>query len=128
MADRGLPGKPVDCRRVRKMIAHQSEPSLGVKSRALKGDNACCFLAPVLKGVQPERCDRGRVRVAEDPEDAAFFAQPVFIETAAERLVSKVGMEVDGVLARFAQNLGLEPINVWEPRQGQPARAPARSC
>jgi hypothetical protein len=85
------------------MIAHQAEPSLGVKSLPVEGDNAGCFLTPVLEGVQPERRDRGRVRVAEDAEDAAFFAQPVFIiEAGGEGLISWVGMEVDGVLARIA--------------------------
>jgi hypothetical protein len=31
------------------MIAHQTHAALGIKTIAIEGDNACCFLAPVLE-------------------------------------------------------------------------------
>ena len=47
---------------------------------AVEGDDAGRLLAAVLEGVQAERGDRRRVRMPEDAEDAALFAQPVAVE------------------------------------------------
>jgi hypothetical protein len=40
---------------------------------AVAGDDAAGLLAPVLKGVEAEIGDAGRVRVAVNAEDAAVF-------------------------------------------------------
>ena len=62
------------------MIADQPEPALGVKTQTVEGDDPGRLLAAMLQGVQPQRHDRRRVRMAEDAEDAAFLAQAVFVE------------------------------------------------
>ena len=45
-----------------------------MEALAVEGDDAGGFLAAMLERVQAERGDRGRVGMAEDAEDAAFFA------------------------------------------------------
>src|SRR6202035_3966721 len=52
----------------------------GVETLAVEGDDAGGFLAAVLQRVQAERRNRGRVRVAENAEYAALFAQPIRIK------------------------------------------------
>jgi hypothetical protein len=47
---------------------------------AVAGDDAGGFLSAVLERVQPECCERTRVGVAEDAENAAFLAQLVVVE------------------------------------------------
>ena len=47
---------------------------------AVEGDDAGGFLAAVLKGVQAERGDRRRVRMAEYSEYPSFLAQPVAVK------------------------------------------------
>ena len=46
---------------------------------SVEGDDARRLLSPMLQGVQAERDDRRGVRMAEDAEDAALLAQPVFL-------------------------------------------------
>ena len=65
------------------MIAHQPEPTLGVESRTVEGDDARRLLSPVLQRMQPQRGDRGGVGMAEDAEYAAFLAQAVGIDIEA---------------------------------------------
>ena len=62
------------------MVADQALAALGVEAGAVEGDNSGRLLAAVLKRVQSEGDDRRRVGMAEDPEDAALFAQPVSVE------------------------------------------------
>src|ERR1700720_2261624 len=80
MADCGIAGQTVDDLAPRKGVADQAETTLGVEALAVEGDDAGRFLAAVLQGVQAERGNRGRVRVAENAEYAALFAQPIGIE------------------------------------------------
>ena len=47
---------------------------------AVEGDDAGRLLAAMLEGVEAERRDRRRVRMAVDAEDAAFLAQRVAVE------------------------------------------------
>ena len=61
-----------------------------MEALAVVGDDAGGFLAAVLKRVQAERGDGGGVRMPEDAEDAAFFAQAVGIGIEFGR-VSEVG-------------------------------------
>ena len=63
-----------------------------MKTIAVEGDDAGGFLAAVLQGVQAERGDGGGLRMAEDAEHAALFAEPVgirieHIEVSRHRLV-----------------------------------------
>ncbi len=65
------------------MIADQPLAPLGVEPYAVEGDDAGRLLPAMLEGMQTERDDRRRVRMAEDAEDAALLAQPVFIQIDA---------------------------------------------
>jgi hypothetical protein len=56
--------------------------------RAIEADDAGRFLAPVLKGVQAERGQSGRVGMVENAEDAALFVQAVLFEPAQIALPS----------------------------------------
>ena len=47
---------------------------------AVEGDDACRFLAAVLKGMQAEGRQRRGVGMAEDAEHPAFLAQLVVVE------------------------------------------------
>ena len=55
------------------MIADQAHAAFGVKAFAIKGDDACGFLAAMLEGVKAERCERCRIGMAINAEDTAFF-------------------------------------------------------
>ena len=44
----------------------------------------------MLKSVEPEGGDGGGVRVAEDAEDTAFFAQGVAVEIQIDAVVHRV--------------------------------------
>ena len=77
MADGRIAGQAVDDIALGKGVADQAEPALGVKALAVEGDDAAGLLAAMLERVQAERGDGGRVRVAENAEDAAFLAEPV---------------------------------------------------
>ncbi len=59
------------------MVADQAEAALGVEPRAVERDDAGRFLAAMLEGVEAERRDGGGVGMAENAEDAAFFAQAI---------------------------------------------------
>src|SRR5579862_3028940 len=74
MADGGLAGQPVDDLAAGKSIAHESKAPLGMKTVAVKGNDAGGFLAPVLQGMQAERSNGGGIGMAENAEYAAFFA------------------------------------------------------
>ena len=67
-------------------VADEAELALGVEDLAVEGDDACRLLAAMLQGVQAERRDRGGIRMAEDAEDAAFFAQRIAVEVEVHRL------------------------------------------
>ncbi len=79
MPDRRISGQAVDHLTAGKGIADETKPALGMKSLAIEGDNAGCFLAAMLKCVQAERCDGSSVRVTENAEDATLLAQAVGI-------------------------------------------------
>ena len=80
MADRRHAGQAVDHLAAGEVVADQAHAALGMEPLAVEGDDAGGFLAAVLERVQAERGDRGGVGMAEDAEDAAFFAQPVAVE------------------------------------------------
>ena len=80
VADGGIAGQAIDHLAARKRVADQAQAALGMKTRAVEGDDAGGFLAAVLQRVQAERGDGRGVGVAENTEYAAFFAQPVGIK------------------------------------------------
>ena len=92
MADRRIAGQAVDHRALGEGIADQAEPAFGVEALAVEGDDAAGFLATMLERVQAERGDGGRVRVAENAEDAAFLAEPVGIDIQV-RMRVEVGVD-----------------------------------
>src|SRR5262249_4452629 len=65
----------------------EAHAALGMKALAIVGDDAGGFLAAMLERVQPERRDRGGVRVAEHTEHAALLTQPVAIQVVIEGAV-----------------------------------------
>ena len=77
VADRGGAGQAVDHLAAGEVVADQAHAALGVEALAVEGDDAGGLLAAVLERVQAERGDGGGVRMAEDAEHAALFAQPV---------------------------------------------------
>ncbi len=79
MADRGGAGQAVDHFAAGESVADEAEAALGVEAFAVEGNDAGGFLAAVLQRVQAERGDGRRIGMAENSEDAAFFAQPVRI-------------------------------------------------
>ena len=79
MADRVRAGQIGDDAFIREGVADEAKPSLGMKAHAVKSDDARRFLATMLKRVQAERGDRRSIRMAKNPEDTAFLAQPVGI-------------------------------------------------
>ena len=54
--------------------------AMGVELLAVIGDDAGGFLAAMLQGVQAERRQRGRFRMPENAEDAAFLMRVVVVE------------------------------------------------
>ena len=87
-----MAGQPLDHFAPREGVADQSHPPYGVEALAVKGDDSGRFLAPVLQSVQAERGNRRGVRVAENPEDAAFLAKPI-------------GVEIEGRIRRLAHSV-----------------------
>jgi hypothetical protein len=51
-----------------------------MESLAVEGDDPRSFLAAVLQGMQAERGDCRRVRMAEYAEYAAFLAEPIRVQ------------------------------------------------
>ena len=83
MADRHASRQAVDGRAAREVVADQPLPALRVEPDAVVSDDARGFLAAMLQRMQPKRSDRGGVRMVENAEDAAFFAQPVAVGVEA---------------------------------------------
>ena len=77
MADRGVARQAIDHLAPREGIANEAKAALGMESAAVEGDDAGRLLAAVLKRMQAERGDGGRIGMAEDAKHAAFLAQPV---------------------------------------------------
>ena len=80
MADRGGAGQVVDGRARGEVIADEAETALRAEALAIECDDARGLLAAMLEGVQTERRDGGRIRVAENAEDTAFLTQSVGVE------------------------------------------------
>ena len=88
------------------MVADQPQAALGVEPRAVEGDDAGGLLPAMLERMQPERDDRGGVRMAEYAEDAAFLAQPVVVEVELGAAPSASGWTMPASLGRRASPLG----------------------
>jgi hypothetical protein len=101
MADRNGAGQACDHVGARKGVADQAEPPLGMKPRAVEGDDAGGLLAAVLQSVQSERGDGGGVGMAEDAEHAAFLAQRVAVQVRIfQEDAGKVEIEAGRVIGR----------------------------
>src|SRR5580698_2369044 len=79
MANRGSTRQAVDHFTPGKCVADQAQPPFGMEPLAVEGDDAGGFLAAVLQGMQAQRGDGGRVRMAENAENAALLAQTIRI-------------------------------------------------
>ena len=75
-----LPGRRSITSRAREGVADEAHAALGMEALAVERDDAGGFLAAMLQRVQPERGDRGGVRMAEDAEHAALLVQAVLFE------------------------------------------------
>jgi hypothetical protein len=62
------------------MIADQAHAALGMEAQAVEGDDARCFLAAMLQGMQAKGRQRRRIGMTQDAEDAALFMQRVAIQ------------------------------------------------
>ncbi len=71
-------------------IADQAQAALGVEALAVENDDAGGFLAAVLKRMEAEGGDCRGIRMTENAEHAAFFAERVAIKV----LVDEVGLQV----------------------------------
>ena len=82
MADRGRTRQPLDDGLAREVVTHETVTALGMELAAIEGHDAGRLLPAMLQGMQPQRRDGGSVGMAEDAEDAAFFAQGFGFEIA----------------------------------------------
>jgi hypothetical protein len=57
-----------------------------VKLPAVVGDDAACFLAAMLEGVQAERGDCGGIGVPKNTKDPAFLAESVVVVARGSRI------------------------------------------
>ena len=80
MADGGCAGQSVDHLAAGEIVADQAEPAFGMEALAVEGDDAGGFLSAMLERVETKGCDGCGVGMAEDAEDAAFFAQAIGVE------------------------------------------------
>src|SRR6516164_433890 len=80
MADCHLARQPVDHVASREGVGHEAEAPLGMKPGAVESDDASRLLAAMLQSMQPQRRDRGGLRMTENAEDAALLAEPVAVE------------------------------------------------
>ena len=62
------------------MVADQAQPPLRMEVFAVIGNDTRRFLAAMLKGMEAQRRQRRRVRIAQNAEDAAFLAQLVCVK------------------------------------------------
>src|SRR5690348_8783012 len=61
------------------ILADQAEAAMGVKLFAVVSDNSGCFLPAMLQGMQPQCCQRRRIGMAVNPENAAFLPEMVVV-------------------------------------------------
>ena len=110
MPNCGRAGQAVDHLTAGKGVADETKPALGMKSLAIKGDDAGCLLAAMLKRVQAERCNGGGVRMTEDAEDATFLAQAVGV--GIKRFIGR-GNEVSIIHCHRTLALGCVSSDRW---------------
>jgi|SRR5258706_15640547 len=85
MADRDGAGQAVDDVLRAEIVADQPRAAMRVELAAVVGDDASRFLAAMLQGMQTERRQRGGVRMAIDPEYAAFFVEMIRVSAAGRQ-------------------------------------------
>ncbi len=86
VADGAVALQPLHHRRLGEVVADQADMALVEELLAVEADDAGRLLAAMLKRVQAERGQRGRVGMAEYAEDAAFL-----VEGVVERMHHGVG-------------------------------------
>jgi hypothetical protein len=67
------------------VVANQAHALFGMELLAIESDDAGCFLAAMLQGMQPERRQCRAVGMPEDAEHTAFLVQRIAIEFVVER-------------------------------------------
>ncbi len=85
MADRDRAGQAVDDVFRAEIVADQPRSAMRVELAAVIRDDAGRFLAAMLQGMQTERRQRGGVRMAIDPEHAAFFVEMIRVNAAGRQ-------------------------------------------
>jgi hypothetical protein len=80
VADGGMPGQPIDDRRIAEIVADMAVAAVIVELLAVVGDDSGRLLAAMLERMQAERRVRRRVRRAIDAEDAALLVELVVVE------------------------------------------------
>ena len=83
--DRRFALQPGDDVAMREIVPDEAHAPFGVKAPAVIADDARRLLAAMLERMQAERGDRGGVGMAENAEDAAFFAQRLAVVLLAAR-------------------------------------------
>src|SRR5205823_13072089 len=85
VADRDSAGEAVDDVARPEIVADQSRPAMRVELAAVIGDDAGGLLAAMLQGMQPQRRQRGGVRMAVNPENAALFVEMIRVSAAGRQ-------------------------------------------
>jgi len=78
--------------RIGVMITDEAHMAFLMEALAIEGDDAGCFLAAMLQGMQAERGQRRGVGMAENAENAAFFMQRIAVDLFLESGLRKLGM------------------------------------
>jgi hypothetical protein len=132
MADGRGAGQALDGGAVRKVIADEAEPPLGLEPPAVEGDDAGRLLSAMLQRVQTQGGNRSRVRMTENAKYAAFFAQAVAVKVEIA-IPGRGQLSGDGRLASFKApptNLGSDGglVKVWPASRAPPQACSQRVC
>src|ERR1700738_1487156 len=90
MTDGGVAGQAIDHLAAGEGVADQTQPSLGMKSASVEGDDARGLLAAMLQSGESERGDGGGFRMTEDAEHAALLAQRVAFQVILQVNIGRV--------------------------------------
>jgi hypothetical protein len=80
MSQRGEAGQACNHVLGAEILPDMAHSAMRMKLLAVKGDDSCRFLPAMLQGVKAEGDEGGGVRVPEDAEYAALFAEMVVVE------------------------------------------------
>ena len=95
MADSGRTLEATDDGSLVEAVANEPEVPLGVELLPVVGDDAGRLLSAMLEGMETERGQGARIRVAEDAEDAALLAQAVVAVLGVAQITDRqIGLSV----------------------------------